>query len=238
MPDVEPTKERAAPVVLKRLLAGAPTRKSRLHSERGVRISLWSLTRNAPRAIASGFARLLFGWRPKRPWISYDAQKVLADRLGPNSRVLEFGSGMSTIWYAAHAGAVVSLEHFEPWYRRVDALLRRRRLRNVQYRLDPDMNGYTRPTAVEAENGFDLIMVDGVARERCVANSLNLLRPGGAIYLDNSDQGVGGNGDLPSARRLLLDFAAEVGGEVQIFTDFAPTQLFVQEGLMVTLPAR
>ena len=40
-------------------------------------------------------------------------------------------------------------------------------------------------------------------------------------------------GDIPQARAFLLEFAANEGLPAREFTDFAPTQLFVQRGLMV-----
>lgn len=179
------------------------------------------MLRNGPRALATGLARLVAGYRPERPWISYDAQATLARHLRRESRVLEFGSGMSTVWYARHAGHVVSLEHDAHWH----ALIARRlaRFDNVDYRLIEDTETYLAQTPDEA---FDLIMIDGSARLFCTLFAMTHLAPGGIIYLDNSDK-------HPEPRRLLLDFAQKRGLPAREFTDFAPTQLFVQRGLMV-----
>lgn len=222
--------------MLNRLIAGATARKTRFHDELGNRVPLSRAVRNGPRAIATGIARLAFRYRPVRPWISYDAQQILAKHLTSRSRVLEFGSGMSTVWYAEHAGQVVSIEDYRPWYDQVLGIIADRDVTNIVYRFAADPDEYTSLTEAERGDGFDLIMVDGKARDLCVRRALNLLRPGGIFYLDNSDKGTEGNsGDVPEARRLLVDFAAAHDTGVQLFTDFAPTQLFAQQGLMIRL---
>jgi predicted O-methyltransferase YrrM len=224
---------------MRKVVAAGEHRRSRLHDELGELVSLSRLLRNGPRALATGLGRRLLGYRSVRPWNSYDAQQVFAKHLGPTSRVLEFGSGMSTVWYARRAGEVVSIEDWEPWYRKVGDLLAREGLSNVRYRFASNPDEYVRPTREEAGEGFDFIMVDGSLRDRCVENTLGLLRPGGIIYLDNADKGVDiGTGDIPRARQLLIDFATARGADVRSFTDFAPTQLFAEQGLLVRLPSR
>lgn len=223
--------------MLKRLLAGADTRKTRFHDELGNRVSSSRAIRNGPRAIATGVARLALNYRPVRPWISYDAQQVIAAHLTPRSRVLEFGSGMSTVWYAERAGEVVSIENYRPWFDQVQGIINSRKIGNIRYRFAADFDEYTTIGDKERSDGFDLIMIDGRVRDRCVRAALDMLRPGGMLYLDNSDKAGGSpSGDIPAARRMLLDFAFAKGASTRLFTDFAPTQLFVQQGLMVTLP--
>ncbi len=218
--------------MLRKLIAGSDTRRTRLHDERGNRVSFGRALRNGPRAIVSALPARL-GLRAVRPWISYDAQAEIAAFLDKSKRVLEFGSGMSTVWYAEHAGEVVSIEDYRPWFEQVESIILGRRANNVRYRFATADN-YAALGESERGNGFDLVMIDGSARDRCVHTALEVIRPGGMIYLDNSDKGFGAaTGDVPAARRLLLDFAEVDGAEVTLFTDFAPTQLFVQEGLMV-----
>lgn len=222
---------------LTRLVAGAPHRRTRFHDELGTRVSLSRAMRHAPAALATGFLRLAFGYRSVRPWISYDAQARFARFLTTTSRVLEFGSGMSTVWYAERAGEVVSIEDHRPWFDAVAKIIGQRGVGNVRYRFATDRDSYTMPTASERDGGFDLIMVDGSARDACVRNALNLLRPGGILYLDNADKGVNPvKGDIPAARRLMIEAARERGATITCYTDFAPTQLFVQQGMLLQLP--
>lgn len=218
--------------LLRKLIAGSDTRRTRLHDERGNRVSLGRLLRNGPRAVASAIPAKL-GVRAVRPWISYDAQALIAEFLDPAKRVLEFGSGMSTVWYGEHAGEVVSVEDYRPWFQQVQGIIARRGASNIRYRL-AGPGDYAELVQADRAGGFDLVMIDGSQRDACARTAIELIRPGGMIYLDNSDKGFGdATGDVPAARQLLLDFAARDGAEVTLLTDFAPTQLFVQEGLMV-----
>jgi hypothetical protein len=213
-----------------KLIAGAPERKTRLHDQLGRAVPLSRALRNGPRALATGMARILLGWRPERPWISYDAQRVIAAFLGPDREVLEFGSGMSTMWFARKAGHVVSIEDDEAWHAAVGERLRA--FGNIDYRFSADRPSYV---ALAPDKAYDLIMIDGSWREDCAEFAIRHLKPGGMIYLDNSDKADEGTktGDVPSACATLIAFAERTGSTTLEFTDFAPTQLFVQRGLMV-----
>jgi hypothetical protein len=98
----------------------------------------------------------------------------------------------------------------------------------------------TRKTRLHDErgNGFDPIIVDGTARDLRMRRSLDLLKLGGIIYHDNSDHTANPmNGDMPTARKALGEYAVSIGGGVECYTDFAPTRLFVQESPLVQRPA-
>lgn len=204
-----------------RLIAGSDARKSRLHDRLGARVPFRRAIRNGPRALAGGIARLLFGFGSQRPWISYDAQAILAKHVDRRTRVLEFGSGMSTVWLARRAGKVVSIEHDQRWF---DLIQRRmRHLGNAEYRLAAEHDDYI---AVPAGARYDLILIDGPWRLSCAMVAIAHLASGGIIYFDNSDK-------FADVGQLLVDIAQKRGLEVREFIDFAPTQLFVQRGLMI-----
>ena len=222
--------------MLTKLLTGGAARKTRLHDEKGNCISPGRLALHGPQAIATSMLRLAFGYRPAVPWISYTAISILKSHLNESSRVLEFGSGMSTIWYAQHAGQVCSVEDYKPWFDKVERLIKSRNLKNIDYRFASSMDSYSRFKA-DDNDGFDLIMVDGNHRSACIANSAKLLKPGGILYLDNSDKDSDpGGGDMRVAEAFALNFARERNAHIEYFTDFAPTQLFVQQGLLIRLP--
>lgn len=222
--------------LLAKIIAAGPERRSRLHDEKGNFIGLRRLLRSGPRAISSGLLRLASGHRPAMPWISYAAIDSLDRFLHKNSRVLEFGSGMSTIWYAKRAGEVYAVEDSGPWYARVVDLVSRAHLRNVHLQYAEQADAYSRFMASDSA-GFDLIVVDGNYRYRCTVEALPLLRSGGIFYLDNSDRGVTSKDeDTREAEAAIHAFARQRNAEVTWFTDFAPTQFFVQQGLMIKLP--
>ncbi len=214
---------------LRKIYAGCETRKTRLHDELGAMVPLDRLLRNGPRALLTGLARVVFDWRQELPWISYDAQKQLARVLTKNSKVLEFGSGMSTMWYSRHAGTVVSMEDYRPWFDLVAP--RVAKLGNVDYRFAADRGEYV---GLAPDEKYDLIMIDGSHRDDCARFAVEHLAKGGVIYLDNSDQGLDQKtGNVPEAKRILLAYAELEGLPTFEFTDFAPTQLHAQRGLWV-----
>ncbi len=225
--------------MLKRILAGGPSRKTRFHDGKGNFVGWRRALRHAPPAAVTGLLRLLTGYRPETPWIAMSAIAELDKSLSKQSRVLEFGSGMSTIWFAKRAGMICSVEDYRPWYEKVKIHLEARGLGNVKYRLAENAQEYCSFGADE-EAGFDLILVDGSHRSACVDKSRNLLRPGGILYLDNSDNSMAQSpdgADVKLAERYALELAQARNGTAVYFTDFAPTQLFANQGLMVRIPA-
>lgn len=225
--------------MLTRLISGNRQRPSRLHDAKGNFVGWIAAAMHGPPAVTSGLLRLAFGYRPAKPWIPYSAIRRLRTFLGHRgSRVLEFGSGMSTLWYSVHAGEVFSVENYRPWYNKITRVLQREGRRNVSYKFVETEDDYVTFMGNDGK-GFDLIMVDGSYRSRCIEEATQLLRPGGILYLDDSDQDSGPDGgDMRRAEGLARQFAGQRNAKVEYFTDFSPTQLFVKEGMLVQLPRR
>lgn len=217
--------------IARKIISGDDLRPSRLHDEKGNLINLRALFCNFPLAASSGILRLSLGYRPRIPWISYTSLRMIKSFLNKKSRVLEFGSGMSTIWYSKYAGQVYSVEDNYQWYEKNEQIIASEGINNIDYRYLENEDEYSNFMSHD-KTGFDLIMIDGSHRSKCVASSLNLLRPDGIFYLDNSDNHSGPEGgDTRIAEKLIRRFAIENDFQVFEITDFAPTQFFVQQGL-------
>jgi hypothetical protein len=54
-------------------------------------------------------------------WITYPALEVLKQIVNPSFRVFEFGCGNSSLWWAARAAKVVSVDHNENWIQHISA---------------------------------------------------------------------------------------------------------------------
>lgn len=137
------------------------------------------------------------------PWWTFaSADRVdayLASR--PGARVFEWGSGASTVWLGRRAAQVTSVEHDAEWADTMSAVLPAnatlrvvepvRRAGGIGSR-KPGFAGldFTDYVAAidEVEGGFDLIVIDGRAREACLARAVDRLLPGGLIVLDNVDR--------------------------------------------------
>ena len=117
------------------------------------------------------------------PWLSYAAINLLSERVTPDLSVFEYGSGNSTLWWAAHAGAVVSCEHDENWYR----VMTERLPAKVRYLHRPLEEG-NYPTAIAEFGSFDIVMIDGRERVHCTKVAVNHITPRGVVVFDNSDR--------------------------------------------------
>ena len=219
--------------MLTKIFKGDKAHRSRFHDEKGNRISAAGLA-YLPHCAATTLLRVSTGWRPVLPWISYRAMQKINRILTPESSLMEFGSGMSTVWYSQRCKKVVSIEDNEQWYHKIDQEFKRRKIDNVDYNLLVDEK-YYQLDAFDDES-FDFIVVDGSERGKCVASSLKKLKPKGYVYLDNSDKFPHQeDGDIRIAEKLLLKAAEEKGGTVQYFVDLVPTYLVVTQGMLVQL---
>ena len=61
-----------------------------------------------PHSVATTIWLKLTGRRPETPWLGYRAVKCLDELIEPDWRILEFGSGMSTSWFARRCASVLS----------------------------------------------------------------------------------------------------------------------------------
>jgi hypothetical protein len=116
------------------------------------------------------------------PWFTYPAIEYLNQLDLTGLRVLEFGSGCSTLYWARRAGSVVSIEDSKSWYEHMTPRLPE----NVQYIHAPTQDDIVR-AASEAAGPFDIIVNDGVYRYDCALASRPKLADGGIVILDNAD---------------------------------------------------
>ena len=139
------------------------------------------------------------------PWWTYDAIAAVTASLEAHPRpvrVFEYGSGASTLWLAARADEVHSVEHHRGFGEMMLAELAG--LEHVTLRIvEPvESSDPVVPSAKEGHRGldfasyvaviddvegdFDLIVVDGRAREACLERARSRLAAGGIIVFDNS----------------------------------------------------
>lgn len=138
---------------------------------------------------------------PTHPWLSPDAIKFLESYLTPDTKLFEWGSGRSTIWFAERAGSVVSIEHDPKWHAVVMSRLQERSLDHAHCRLirvpdDPDERDrqyWEDPPYVSVVDEFkddslDVILIDGLYRQACTLRAIPKLRDGGLLVIDNARQ--------------------------------------------------
>lgn len=139
------------------------------------------------------------------PWWTYEAISTvdawLAARMEP-ATVFEYGSGASTVWLARRAGQVHSVEHHVGFAELMHPELARHPNASVRV-VEPvpsanpavpsrkeghaglDFSEYV-AAIDEVPGSFDLVVIDGRAREACLAAAVGRLATDGLIVFDNS----------------------------------------------------
>lgn len=215
--------------LLDRIIKADPERPTRFHDLRGRRIDVSSLPL-IPLAVIDTALDVGLGYRRCVPWISYRATRQLQHLIRPHWRILEFGSGMSTIWFARRANFVFSVESDHRWHQRVREMLAQRGLANVH--LEYRSGGCAEYSSIDGleDDSFDLALIDGACRDDCVQPCLAKVKAGGYVYLDNTDQ----PGDRQIAEAKLLSAAPSWA---RYYNDFAPGLVAITQGLLVRIPA-
>lgn len=117
------------------------------------------------------------------PWFTYSLLYFLEPKLKNEHKVLEYGSGNSTLWFASKTKEVVSIEHELSYYN----LLKPKfdLISNIQYtysELDKDYH----LEGGKFSDYFDILIIDGRHRVRCLEHSLVALKKTGVIIFDDT----------------------------------------------------
>lgn len=136
------------------------------------------------------------------PWFTYPAIEYLNQFNLAGRKVFEYGCGQSTRYWARRGASVWSVDHDEAWYRKVsrDAAPGR----TLYFGEDDD--SYISAIAKAGEM-FDIVLIDGILREQCVAPAIAHLAPGGFIILDNADRDVVAGRKLRERDFFEVDFS-------------------------------
>jgi len=121
------------------------------------------------------------------PWFTPGALAEIAEWDLTGKRVLEWGGGASSFWWAGAAAHVVTVEADPGWARWLGDETRRRGLDNMEIVLPgmgEDLSSYPRPPQ---DLKPDIVVIDGARRLDCLRAALELPRPLTVIF-DNWQQ--------------------------------------------------
>lgn len=119
------------------------------------------------------------------------------------TRILEWGSGGSTLWFADRlppGATLVSIDHDPAWHEQVKARIGKRD--NVRLLLFPAIKPLGKNATIEEENAdsvrdyihamdnetFDVIIIDGVARNACLRQAWQILSAEGVAFLHDAQR--------------------------------------------------
>ena len=141
------------------------------------------------------------------PWYTYPAIDFLIHRNYAGRKVLEFGGGQSTLFWAARAASVFTVEEDADWH----STLKDQVPPNVSLHYVP-VDHETRSIKEikelledSAAEEFDIIVVDGHLRKELAALAFDYLASDGALILDNSE-GYGFHDTIKTKSCKRIDF--------------------------------
>jgi len=163
------------------------------------------------------------------PWLVPDSIEFLAlifaeaDLKGRQLKVIETGSGGSTLFFSMHAGSLLSFEHNRRWYNIVKTKLEKIEIEgiektklsdlNIELRFDPD---YPREGLRHIDKDYDIALIDGRGRVRSIASVVSHIKNGGWLILDNAER----QRYRPAVKALNLAFKEKIVFEKDWTTTF------------------
>ncbi len=150
------------------------------------------------------------------PWMTYDAICFLEKICTKSTRVFEYGSGGSSLFFASRCTHVTSVEHNMEWSGFLKDKINVLQIDNIDLKgicgkeitdfaeLNPEncnhfvskdknakglsFKDYVKSIDNFPTNYFDLVVVDGRARNSCVKRAISHIKKGGFLLVDNSDR--------------------------------------------------
>jgi hypothetical protein len=133
------------------------------------------------------------------PWMHEGVVNMLKNVLSSDTKILEFGSGNSTLFYSKYTNNIYSVEHDKTWYNKISKKLDNKivyKLIEIDYVSKPstDLKFYNSNSVEEIfemnipDEYFDIIIIDGIHRVNCAYGSIKKLKKGGILILDDTNR--------------------------------------------------
>lgn len=137
---------------------------------------------------------------PHHPWINRQAISILSYLLKPSDVGLEWGSGRSTLWFARRLAKLTSVEHDAIWHINIKNQMAEAGITNVEYLFCEDEKSYMGVIDRFSQNSLDFVIVDGGPRSVCAIRSLENIRHGGILVIDDAHRFLPSDCFAPKAR--------------------------------------
>lgn len=149
------------------------------------------------------------------PWYTYPCIDFLKHRNYKDKVILELGGGQSTLWWAARANHVVTLEGDWSWYEK----LSKKVPNNVSLGYvsmessERNVSDVKRLLNEGKYTSFDVIVIDGLYRYEMIEVAMNWLSSDGIVICDNAE-GYGFYEGLKATRLSRVVFFGNAPGVV------------------------
>ncbi len=128
------------------------------------------------------------------PWMDKREIDLIISNLKITDKMLEYGSGGSTVTFSKYVSKYYSIEHVEEWYNNVNDKLQTMELLDVNYNLVKPDSPRTIPTKYDEfktyieypknfNTKFDKVFIDGRGRQYCAEFILPYLNEDGFVFI-------------------------------------------------------
>lgn len=159
------------------------------------------------------------------PWYTYPALENLVQFDFSACTIFEYGCGYSSLWWAARAKQVYTVDHNGNWIEKI----RPHVPRNLELIHEAEKDAYV--AAIEHPGThFDVVIIDGRWRLACSEKAPAFLNLGGMIIFDNTDWYVEAPATISALGFSRIDFS----GFGPINNYCWTTSLFLKSSLGIT----
>jgi hypothetical protein len=104
------------------------------------------------------------------PWLTFTAIDFIKERLKKGLRILEWGSGSSSLWFDQNGCFVTAIEHNEDWANIVKGM----KSDNVNVFVKKEKSDYVKP-AINFST-INIFLIDGIYRNECASYLVELIK--------------------------------------------------------------
>ena len=131
------------------------------------------------------------------PMYTYPCYEWLNSIDWTNSKVFEYGTGYSTIWWQNKNVNYHAVEDNKQWYDMIKDKT------NIKH--EPEYNKYSQ-SIYNYDFKFDVIVIDGTARFDCIKPTLEKIKDDGIIIFDNTDWHKNSKEELDKSDLIPIHF--------------------------------
>ena len=119
---------------------------------------------------------------PDLPWLTKKSIEFIKKYIKKNHKMLEVGSGRSTLWFQYRVKYLISLEHNKQWFDKVNKMISK----NTKLILKENLEDYVMFINQLDEDYFDIVLIDGLERGKTLLASYSKVKKGGLIIFDDA----------------------------------------------------
>jgi predicted O-methyltransferase YrrM len=122
---------------------------------------------------------------PDLPWLTSVSISLIDNLIKKSDKMIEFGSGRSTAWFAQRVDELTSVETDQVWYEKVKIDLKEYKNTNLKF-LDGNIK-FRNLISTFDDNSIDISLIDGAYRELCANLLIDKMKSGGVMIIDNAN---------------------------------------------------